>query len=147
VTDDPDILALYSAIGRMVLGFADMERSIHRTVLHYTKMDDDTGRSVLSGLSFTPAIEALRSLISNNVIKGNRATELLAVAEHAAVLLGARDFVVHYGSSLSMVIEADERTSERRNCSGTSVQRSWRLLRSTRSGSLLFFNGIELAGL
>lgn len=86
------------ALGKLMMRWADTEMSIYRVLLHYGKLDDETGRSIFSGARSKVMINAIKAIAENKAFDAALVRDLEFTFAQITTVGTVRDMLAHYGS-------------------------------------------------
>ena len=93
-----EMSAYHEAVGRFVLRWAEIESLLYKVLLHYARMSEDVGRSVLSGQRARTIMESIDKTALNTDVPSHRRTDLKYQFAQLTAINTMRDYLVHHGN-------------------------------------------------
>ncbi|QIL73279.1 hypothetical protein G7048_24780 [Diaphorobacter sp. HDW4B] len=94
------------ALGKLTLGWADMEKVIRITLRHYAGVTPEVARALFSGTRAKTAMDMIESIAHNTDMEKARIDDLREVFPVISSINTMRDFLVHYVDG--SLIESDD---------------------------------------
>ena len=106
--------AFFAALGRFVLGWADVERSVSELIAHYARVSEPVARALFSGSRARTMLAQITAIAENTRMPGARKADIAFLTAKISALNTNRDRIAHYGSLRSHTMQG---TSLRRRVS------------------------------
>lgn len=94
---DAEKTEYHSAIGWLMLCWAQAEMSLYRVLLHYGGLSDAVGRAILSGSRAAEMMKYVNAIADNVGLPENRKTDLAQLFGQLAAINTMRNHIAHYG--------------------------------------------------
>lgn len=97
--------AFFAALGRFVLAWADVERSISDIIAYYSKVSEPVARALFSGSRARTMLAQIAAIAENTKMPNARREDIAFLAAKISAINTKRDRIAHYGSLRSHTLQ------------------------------------------